>query len=423
MKDRWPWGKKVPVTAPNEAAVAADPVGNPAGGPDAVPAAQGEPVSINRPTTMTDLLSEPAATASKRNDPAQAQPAETVAPSPSPAGADRQPELVAASGLEVSGQIITIKQLLHAAEPQLSALPGGLPDSAFRNQARQIIEEEVQNEKNQLLVLAEAERRLTEKQKGQIEAELDLLYRNMLGEADGSPTKLQQDLERQGTTLEQVLQQERRALTIQTYLRSILTPAISINRRTLLNYYRQHRSEFAEPKKVQMQLIAVPFASFYPEEVVAASEAQIQQAKAQARQEIREAAKALRDGEDFGAVGKRLSRGPKAQDGGLWRPMPAGSFRETAVEQAAFRLQEGQASEVIETETGCYIVKVARVLAGQTIRFEDAQQKIENILREEQFRKLVDDYFERVRVNAAVTCSEKFLELAVERALEQYHRR
>ena len=83
---------------------------------------------------------------------------------------------------------------------------------------------------------------------------------------------------------------------------------------------------------------------------------------------------------------------------------------------------EGQISDVIETGTGYYIVKALKVRPGRTIRFEDAQEQVENKLRDEQFSKLQEDYFRRLTESAHVRQSEAFLKLAVDRAVKQYWR-
>ena len=103
--------------------------------------------------------------------------------------------------------------------------------------------------------------------------------------------------------------------------------------------------------------------------------------------------------------------------------MATGNFRETAVEQVAFAMDEGQVSSVIETETGYYIVKALKVRPGRTIRFEDAQEQVERQLREEQFAKLQEDYFRRLTEGAQIRQSEEFLKLAVDRAVKLYWRK
>ena len=68
-------------------------------------------------------------------------------------------------------------------------------------------------------------------------------------------------------TIEQLREDNRRRMVVQTYLQSRFMPQITINRRMLLDYYRQHRKDFESNKQVQMQIIAAPIKAFLPKDV------------------------------------------------------------------------------------------------------------------------------------------------------------
>ena len=128
-------------------------------------------------------------------------------------------------------------------------------------------------------------------------------------------------------------------------------------------------------------------------------------------------------GEDFGGVAKRHSRGIRASHGGVWLAMPEGSFREKEVERNVFALSEGEICGVIETETGYYIVKALKVSPGQSQSFQEAQEQIEGILREQQYDKLAGDYFMKLFGAATIAQSDEFMKMAVNSAVDRYWRR
>jgi hypothetical protein len=200
-------------------------------------------------------------------------------------------------------------------------------------------------------------------------------------------------------------------------------PAISINRKMLWDHYRTHRAEYTFDKKVQMQIIAAPFKAFLAAGVTRPSKAELAAARQAARETIDKARAALTGGGDFGETARELSKGIKAAEGGLWPLMPAESFRETKVEQAAFRLEEGQASGVIETETGFYVVKAKKVKPGRVVSFEDAQEGIEGKLRDEQFRTLSGDYYRKLMEGATVVRADEFMRVVLDQAVERYWRK
>lgn len=144
---------------------------------------------------------------------------------------------------------------------------------------------------------------------------------------------------------------------------------------------------------------------------------------AKARDHIALAAKAVHAGEDFGKVAEKYSLGPKPPSEGLWPLMPAGSFREEKVEQIAFEQESGQVSEIIETDTGFYVVKTKQVEPAATITFEDAQPKIEKILREQVSTKLYTDYYMGLLKDATIVQPENFVPQAVDATVNRFWRK
>ncbi|MDY6914269.1 MAG: peptidyl-prolyl cis-trans isomerase [Planctomycetota bacterium] len=347
-------------------------------------------------------------------------------PAPAPASRPVMPmgttEVIAASVLQVNDRFITVEEILHKLRGDLSKLGAKSPENVFRHRAQEVIGRKVRDEIGELLVLAEASKRLTEPQNKWIDNEVAQTRRELLAEAGGSRSRLDEMLGREGTNLDKLLQEHRQQLKIKTYLRTKFISAVTVNRRMLWNYYRRHRSEFSSPKHVQMQIIAVPFATFLPAGA-AVTELERRAAAERAGEQIKQAANAIAAGEEFGEVAKRLSRGIKADRGGVWPMMAAGSFRETKVEQAAFELAQGQVSDVIETDTGYYIAKAKAIQPGQVVSFEQAQVKIDEILRQQQYAKLTNEYFDRLLEDATIIESEKFIALAVDLAVKRYLRR
>jgi len=331
-------------------------------------------------------------------------------------------EVVAASLIRVNDRFITVDDVLRGAREKLADLPATMGLRLFRNKVESILREEVRKQIIEFLVLAEAKRRLTEEQEKLIEEELQKRLRSMIAEVGGSRKKLEAVLVRRGTDLETVLADTRRRMTVESFLQNRFQPAISVTRQMLWRYYLKNKSRFTTDKQVQMQIIAAPYDRFLPEGGSNPSAEERRAAVARAKEIIDQAAAAVGSGEDFGEVARRLSRGIKARQGGIWPMMTAGSFRETKVEQAAFALKAGQVSEVIQTPRGYYIVKARRVRPGQTVGFEKAQEQIEKEIRDEQFQKLQQEYIEGLLAGAQIVQSEKFLQLAVDRAVRTYRR-
>lgn len=437
-----------PAPSPAASAPASAPVQTPKPAPAAVVATTGPaasqpvvlapPKQIERPISLTDLVTDGGAVSQPASVPADFTPAALAATtqsaslrpalatqpapgaSPLPNGSPMpRAQVVATYGLQVNDRYITIEEILRSAAGDFAEMPKNLEEEAFRRQARRIIQEEIRSQVRNALVFREAEARMADEQKKIIDSEMDKTLSAMVTEAGGSRKKLEAVQIQRGTTLEEVLREQRRKLTVALYLQSKFYPAIVINRDMMLAYYRKNKAtRFTAVKKVQMQVIAAPLSAFGA--TARSLDAQIASAKADARKQIEAAQQALAAGEDFGEVAKKLSKAPNADTGGLYSLMEAGSFKEAKVEAAAFALDQGQVSDIIETDTGFYIVKAKVVQPGGDISFEKAQEEIEKALHREQYDKLQEEYMMTKAEAASITTSDRLEENALEKAVERY---
>jgi len=334
-----------------------------------------------------------------------------------------RPQEITTSVLSIKGKFITVGDILRDADKRLSTIPRDVTEGRFRAAAMPIIAESTSHRINSELVLSEADARLSKEQKEHVDTQVTDTRRKMIAEAGGSVKKLQISLAEQGLTIQDVLDDYRRSSTVHLYLQIKFLPAILINRQMLLSYYNSHPKDFYRDKKVAMQIMAAPFAQFLPKDKDIAgtpSPQELTAAKAKAREVINKAAKRISAGEDFTKVVKDLSKGIKANTGGKWSLMVAGSFLQKEVEDAAFALKEGRVSQIVQTSGGYYIVKAYDVREGKVTSFEDAQETIDGILRARQFDKLTSGFYKRLAEEAAVQQDIDFINAALSRAVELY---
>jgi parvulin-like peptidyl-prolyl isomerase len=331
-----------------------------------------------------------------------------------------QPQVVASSVLQVNNRFITAEDVLKRLVTRVRALPRTASEDAFRRAVGAIAAEEIRGQVSRVLVLAEAEKKLPDEAKKKVDGEVENQLRDMITEAGGSKSLLKEKLAKEGVSLDDVMTEIRQREMSSLYLRSRFMPAIVVSRQMLWDHYRANRKDHEQDKKVQMQIIAAPVRAFLPADVARPNGAEEAAAKDAARKHIEAAQAALAKGEEFGAVATRMSKDIKAAEGGLWPLMAAGSFREARVEEAAFGLIEGQTAGPIETESGYYIVKAKRVVGGRLVPFEEAQEEITHTLRNEQYRKLTDDYYHELIGGATVNHNAEFVELVIEQAVARW---
>ncbi len=329
-------------------------------------------------------------------------------------------EIVAGTTLQINNQNVSVDDILGGLHRELADIPTHVSKDRFREMAASIIAREMAFEAKRILMYTEADKLLEEGVKKQIDIEMEETRRDMIAHAAGSIETLKARIRREGTTLEAVLKEQQRELTVRYYMQVKFGPAIIVNRRMLWNYYRQHKNDFVVEREVQMQIIAAPYRRFLPAGVIDPTDEEIEVAKAEAKQTIESALAKLQAGEDFGDVAKQYSRGLRAEKGGVWPMMGAGNFRNSRVEKEAFTLPEGKHSGIIEGKDGDYIVKAMKVKPGKITPFIEAQASIEQTLRDRQYDKLSFEYMDKLFKNAAIDAPPEFIALAVERAVERY---
>ncbi len=109
-----------------------------------------------------------------------------------------------------------------------------------------------------------------------------------------------------------------------------------------------------------------------------------QEGKKAARKKILEINRMIRDGEDFDELAARYS-----EDGQLTVSLRKGE-KETAYEEAVFQLGNGEISEIVETESGYYLLKCI-----STLDREQTDQNKKTIIeqrKEEAFSKIYDEF-------------------------------
>ena len=330
--------------------------------------------------------------------------------------------IVAGATLQVNDQNITVDDILDGLHHVLIEIPPHIKGEKFKMQVAKILDQEIAYEIQQTLVYSEAKKYLEEEPKKQIDIEMEETLRDMVAKVGGSKEKLRQKCLREGSTLQGMLDTQRRRLMVQMYMRIKLMPAIIVNRRMLWDYYRKNPKEFRTDKKVQMQIVAAPFKKFLVEKKDdrrPPTTEELAAAKSQAHKMIVDSLRQLKNGAKFTDVTRR-GRGIRRAKGGIWPMMTVGNFREAKVEQQAFKLAQGKYSGIIEGELGYYIVRAKAVLPGKVVSFEQAQPDIADKLKRKQFEKLRTEYMIKVYDKATITRSMDFFQLAVERAEQKY---
>ena len=205
-------------------------------------------------------------------------------------------------------------------------------------------------------------------------------------------------------------------------------PQVTLTDEEIKKYYDEHSEQYREPERVRVQMLEfrpvdftakvepteAEITTYYdanlsqfqkPEEAHArhilfkvapdASDAD----KAAARKQAEDVLAKAKGGGDFAALAKQFSQDSTAENGG-----DLGSFGRGVMtppfEQAAFALEPGQVSEIVETQFGFHIIKLEAKTAARTEPLESVKGTIVESLKLTGARTLALDQVEAAHEKA-----------------------
>jgi peptidyl-prolyl cis-trans isomerase SurA len=165
---------------------------------------------------------------------------------------------------------------------------------------------------------------------------------------------------------------------------------ITVSKEEIEKYYSQHLKEYWVSEKLQLRHIL-----FIMDDTLLEEDKRIK------RQKARLALQKIRSGEDFIAVAKEFSEDVSASTGGELGEIERGKMVPD-FEKAAFLLKEGEVSGLIETPYGLHIIKVDKIIPGQTLPLDKVQGAIQNWLMDQKMKVEYQAYLSQLKKNAFI---------------------
>ncbi len=118
--------------------------------------------------------------------------------------------------------------------------------------------------------------------------------------------------------------------------------------------------------------------------------------KDQARQKAEQIRKEILAGKDFAAMAKEHSACSSAPGGGNLGRIKKG-FMPAEFDAAAFALEQGAVSEVVETKFGFHIIKLVEKNAGGVVPYEQMRDFLKKYLQDEESKKRLESHIAELR--------------------------
>jgi peptidyl-prolyl cis-trans isomerase C len=187
-----------------------------------------------------------------------------------------------------------------------------------------------------------------------------------------------------------ISQQILRGLTIEELIDIKVGQKIVVSEAEGKRYYDENPNFFQQPEQVHARHILIKVA---PD----ADDA----AKAEARKSIEAVEKKVKAGEDFEALAMAHSQGPSGPKGGDLGFFGRGQMV-PPFEEAAFALEPGKVSGIVETEFGYHLIQNVEKKPAETISFETAKDQITEFLKQEKLQSDVERYVEDLKKTAKI---------------------
>ncbi len=207
----------------------------------------------------------------------------------------------------------------------------------------------------------------------------------------GGRTKLDEALAQLGMTYDQLEASVSESDLVQVFIENTIDPQIAVSPEEVAAYYSEHPEMFQQPEQVHARHILMTAGTDATEAMKAAA-----QAKAVA------ARKRALAGEDFATLAIEVSEGPSAPQGGdlgfFARQQMVAPFAD-----AAFALEVGGVSEVVETQFGYHVIKIEEKRPAKTMSLDEVREPLTEMMRQNQGGEKTTKVLEQLAATATIT--------------------
>lgn len=298
-------------------------------------------------------------------------------PSADSAAADLKSTVARVNGKEITlAELNQAKKIILANKPGLQIPPLLLKE--FDMQAlNQLISSELLFQASQKLEIKDLDKQAEEKL-----ADIKKRFPD--------PKDYARELQKIGVDEKSLLEATRRDLSIAYLVNTKIAPQITVSAEEIKKFYDQNPDKFRQDEQVRASHILIGVDSKAGIEV-----------KPAARAKAEKLHKELVNGADFAKLAHDNSTCPSSKQGGDLGYFGKGKMV-PQFEQAAFALQPGGLSDVVETNFGYHIIKLVDRKKAEEIPLSAARDKIEYYLRVQKTNAAIETFVGEARKNAKI---------------------
>jgi len=267
--------------------------------------------------------------------------------------------------------------------------------SSYAQQGQQLAQEQLKVVEKQLLdsmvqqilLLNQCDLLGIETPQGAVDSQIQ----EYISQFGGDEAQFEAALAAQGYTRESFEEELAGSLKIQSLLQQeVIAKVEAVSEEEAKTYYENNPQDFTQPEQVRASHILIQVA---PE----ASEAE----KTEALEKAQAVLAKVEEGLDFSELAKEYSEGPSGPNGGDLNYFGRGQMV-APFEQAAFALNVGEVSDVVETQFGYHIIKVFDKKASQKVPYDSYKGQILQAMNQQKQQAAVMAYLEQIKGEAEI---------------------
>lgn len=182
-----------------------------------------------------------------------------------------------------------------------------------------------------------------------------------------------------------------RDLSVQKLVAEEFTPQVLVSDEEKRQFYDDNREKLEQPDQLRLRHILIRVEP-------GASDSEKERALKRIK-EIRQ--QVLQQGGDFAEMAREFSEDPDSKERGGELVIRRG---ETVprFEEAAFSLEPGGVSDIVETKFGYHVIKLSERIPAQVMPYDDVEPMIEELLRQRKLKSVIESEVETLRRQASI---------------------
>jgi len=415
--------ESVPTTLPAAPTQATEsPLPSPAPRPQNQQTGDADPITFNVPSSSSPSSSSP--------DPADIEAA------PEPQSGQTLP--VAALLGTVNGTPIFVSDVLNPISSQLkSAAAQSRTEDYFREQIIQAIGQQVQSKVDDILMLHSAQVTLTKDDMKEVDGFVAQQKAKIVAQYQGSEEQANLDLEAQGSSLDQKLQDLHDQAMVEFYREKMILPKIVVTRKQIWDYYHSHMYDYTQQASADLYTITYPVIRMWPldptdpthtNHITDPTPQQIQEARNKAIAYCQSLEDQIKQGASFAFLAEDNSVDYQAQNGGHTPGVSPGEFSDV-IDKVIFSLQSNSMAPPLlisdpqdPRRDVVMIMKVGHVQPFSIVSFGIAQTTITDMLKNQQYQVLMNQYIQQLQNGASSSAEMQMVNTAADVAVALYYK-